>query len=346
MRQAKLEGAMNRMSPKKCRAIGIALLAAGLTLATPHRVCAQPQPGHTYRIGFSQLVDHPALNATRQGFLDGLKAEGFEVGKNLVFDYQNAQGDVGTARNIAQKFLADGVDLLAPCTTPVVLATIRVARDTKTPVAFGCVTNPVAGGVLASAEKPTGTNVTGFYTVPPVRQNLDLFLAIRPGIRTIGTIYNSGETNSEALNRLAKAEAEKRGIAWQTVTITSSAEVKNAIDALVGKVDAIVTPQDNTVASAYEPIVKATRDARVPWFALDVLAVQRGAIAARAQHQYQNGVEWARKVAVPVLLGKDPGGLLAVEASVFETQVNTTAAKAVGLTIPDDILRQASKVHE
>ena len=155
------------------------------------RPCCNPQqPAHsrhgrrTYRIGFSQLVDHPALNATRQGFIDGLKAEGFEVGKNLVFDYQNAQGDVGTARNIAEKFLADKVDLLAPCTTPVVLATIRVAKDSKTPVVFGCVTNPVEVGALPSTDKPTGTNVTGFYTVPPVGRNLDMFLAIRPGIKT------------------------------------------------------------------------------------------------------------------------------------------------------------------
>ena len=211
---------------------------------------------------------------------------------------------------------------------------------------FGCVTNPTAVGVLQSLDKPTGTNVTGFYTVPPVPQNFDLFLAIRPGLKTIGTIYNSGETNSEALNKLAKAEAEKRGIAWQAVTITSSAEVKNAIDSLIGKVDAVVTLQDSTVASAYEPIVKATRDAKVPWFAFDVLAVPRGAIAALAQHQYQNGVDWARKVAVPVLLGKDPGTLLAVEATVFETQINAGAARAVGLTVPESILKQASKVYE
>jgi putative tryptophan/tyrosine transport system substrate-binding protein len=329
-----------------CRPTARAALAAGLMLAMLHAVCAQPQAGRTYRVGFAQIVDHPALNATRQGFIDGLKAEGFEVGKNLVLDYQNAQGDVGTARNIAQKFLADGVDLLAPCTTPVVLATIRVAKDARTPVVFGCVTNPVAVGVLASADKPTGTNVTGFYTMPPVAPNLDMFLAIRPALKTIGTIYNSGETNSEALNKLAKAEAEKRGIAWTAVTITSSAEVKNAIDSLIGKVDAVVTLQDNTVASAYEPIAKATRDAKVPWFSFDVLAVQRGAIAALAQHQYQNGVDWARKVAAPVLLGKEPGQLLAVEATAFERQVNAGAAKAVGLTIPESILKQATKVHE
>ena len=328
------------------RPIALALVASCLTLAMPEVASAQPQPGRTYKVGFSQLVDHPALNATRQGFIDGLKAEGFEIGKNLNFDYQNAQGDVGTARSIAEKFLADGVDLLAPCTTPVVQATIRVAKDSKIPVVFGCVTNPTAVGVLSSLDKPTGTNVTGFYTVPPVPQNFDLFLAIRPGLKTIGTIYNSGETNSEALNKLAKAEAEKRGIAWQAVTITSSAEVKNAIDSLIGKVDAVVTLQDSTVASAYEPIVKATRDAKVPWFAFDVLAVPRGAIAALAQHQYQNGVDWARKVAVPVLLGKDPGTLLAVEATVFETQINAGAAKAVGLSVPESILKQASKVYE
>ncbi len=335
-----------RMTTPIGRPIALALVASCLMLAMLQVAHSQPQPGRTYKVGFSQLVDHPALNATRQGFIDGLKAEGFEIGKNLIFDYQNAQGDVGTARSIAEKFLADGVDLLAPCTTPVVQATIRVAKDSKTPVVFGCVTNPVAVGVLSSLDKPTGTNVTGFYTVPPVSQNLDLFLAIRPGQKTIGTIYNSGETNSEALNKLAKAEAEKRGITWQAVTITSSAEVKNAIDSLIGKVDAVVTLQDSTVASAYEPIVKATRDAKVPWFAFDVLAVPRGAIAALAQHQYQNGVDWARKVAVPVLLGKNPGSVLAVAATTFETQVNAGAAKAVGLTIPESILKQATKVYE
>jgi putative tryptophan/tyrosine transport system substrate-binding protein len=320
-------------------ALVVLLCAVGATA-----VAQSPEPGRTYRIGFSQLVDHPALNATRQGFIDGLKSAGFEIGKNLMLDYQNAQGDVGTARNIAEKFLAGGVDMLAPCTTPVVLATIRVARDSKTPVVFGCVTNPVQAGVLQSADKPTGTNVTGFYTVPPVGRNLDMFLAIKPGIKTIGTIYNSGETNSEALNKLAKAEAEKRGMTWVAATITSSAEVKNAADSLIGRVDAIVTLQDNTVASAYEAVIRAARDGKVPWFALDVLAVERGAIAGLAQHQYQNGVDWARKVAVPVLAGKAPGTMVPVEAEVFETHVNVAAAKSVGLTVPASMITQATKV--
>jgi putative ABC transport system substrate-binding protein len=306
---------------------------------------SQPEPGRTYHVGYAQIVDHPALNATRQGFIDGLKSAGFEVGKNLVLDYQNAQGDVGTARNIIEKFLADKVDLLAPCTTPVVLAALKLAKDTKTAVAFGCVTNPVETGVLASVDKPAGSNVTGFYSIPPVGQNFQLFLEIKPDIKAIGTIYNSGETNSAALDKLSKAEADKRGIKWVAVTVTSSAEVLNAAQSLVGKVDAVVTPQDNTVASAYEAIVKTTREAKLPWFSLDVQAVERGAIAAVAQHQYQNGVDWAKKVAVPVLLGQDPGTLKPVAAEVFESQVNLAAAKAVGLSVPDKVIKQASKVY-
>jgi putative tryptophan/tyrosine transport system substrate-binding protein len=322
----------------------VALLIGAGVSAVALAQAQSPAAGRTYRIGFSQIVDHPALNATRQGFIDGLKSAGFEIGKNLVFDYQNAQGDVGTARNIAEKFLADRVDLLAPCTTPVVLATIRVAKDSKTPVVFGCVTNPVEAGVLQSTDKSTGTNVTGFYTVPPVGRNLDMFIAIKPNIKTIGTIYNSGETNSEALNKLAKSEAEKRGITWVAETITSSAEVKNAADALIGRVDAIVTLQDNAVASAYEAVFKAARDAKIPWFALDVLAVERGAIAGLAQSQYQNGVGWASKVAVPVLGGKDAGTIVPVEAEVFETHVNVAAANSVGLTVPAPIVSRATKV--
>lgn len=320
-------------------------LAMGLLQGQWALAQTAPQPGRTYRIGFSQLVDHPALNATRQGFIDGLKAAGFEVGRNLVFDYQNAQGEAANARNIAEKFLSDKVDLLAPCTTPVVLATIRVARDSKTPVVFGCVTNPVQAGVVASTDKPTGTNVTGFFTIPPVGRNFDMFHAIAPTMKTAGTLYNSGETNSEALFKLAQAEASKRGIRLTAVTITSSAEVKNAVDALIGKVDAVITLQDNTVASAYEAVQRATREAKIPWFALDVLAVQRGAIAGLAQHQYQNGVDWARKVAVPVLLGRAPGSITPVEAEVFEVQVNQAAAGAVGLSIPPAIVKQASKVY-
>lgn len=327
-----------------------ALLALATVLAAGNAVAQQlriaPEPGRTYRVGFSQIVDHPALNETRKGFIDGLGKAGFVVGRNLVVDYQNAQGDVGNARNIAEKFLADRVDLIAPCTTPNVQAAIRVARGSRIPVAFGCVTNPVDSGILQSLEVATGTNVTGFYGIPPVAQMLDIVLRLRPQARSFGVIYNASEVNSQIVNRIAKAEVEKRGFTWREIHVASSAEVRNAAEALARQTDTWLMIQDNTVASAFDAITRVARDAKIPLFSLDTTTVERGAIASYAQNQYQAGVDWATDVAVPVLLGRDAGTIVPVRYRAYDLLVNTAAAKAADITIPEDLVKRASKVFE
>ncbi len=305
-----------------------------------------PTPGRVYHVGFSQIVDHPALNATRQGFLDALQKAGFVQGKNLDFDYLNAQGDVANARNIAEKFLADRVDLMAPCTTPNVQASIRVTRGTKIPLVFGCVSNPVESGILPSVDKPSGTNVTGAYGILPVARMFDVMLKIKPDAKRIGTLYNAAESNSGTVNQMAKAEAEKRGLIWVEVQVASSAEIKNAADSLVGRTDTWLTLQDNTVASGWDAVVKAARDAKIPIFSFDTTAVERGAIASYAQNQYQVGVDWANEVAIPVLLGRDPGTLTPVAYHAFELYLNKAAAAAVGVALPPDLLSQAAKTYD
>lgn len=307
-------------------------------------VAAAQQSGRVYRVGYTQIVDHPALNATRQGFLDGLKAAGFVEGTNLVFEYQNAQGDVGNARNVADKFLADKVDLMAPCTTPSAQAAVHVARGTGTPVVFGCVTNPVEAGIIASLDKPTGSNITGTYGFPPVARMFDVIARLRPDARRIGTIYNAGESNSTTFARLSKAEAEKRGLAWVEVAISGSAEVKAAADSLTGRVDALLLGQDNTVASALDAVVKAARDSRLPLFSFDATAVEHGAIASFGQNQYQTGFDWAKELAVPVLQGRDAGSLVPVAYHAYDLQLNTAAAAAAGVNLPPDLLKAAAKV--
>jgi putative ABC transport system substrate-binding protein len=335
---------MKRSTAAGALAIGLAMWLGLGGLA--HAQQAGPQPGRTYRVGFSQIVDHPALNATRQGFQDGLKSAGFIEGKNLIFEYLNAQGDVANARNIAEKFVADKVDLMAPCTTPNVQAAIRVTRGTTVPVAFGCVTNPVESGILASLDKPTGTNVTGFYGLPPVAKMFDLMLQIRPDAKKIGTIYNAAESNSVTLNNLCKAEAERRGLTWVEAQVASSAEVKTAVDSLVGRADTFLMPQDNTVASAFDAVVKTMRDNKIPLFSFDSTSVERGAIAAYAVNQYQSGVDWATEVAVPVLLGRDPGTLVPVSFRGYDLNLNTAAARAASITLSPDVLKQATKVYD
>jgi len=311
-------------------------LASGIAVAQ--------QPGRVYRIGYTQIVDHPALNATRQGFIDGLKAAGFVEGKNLEFEYQSAQGDVGNARNIADKFLADKVDLLAPCTTPSVQAAVRVARGTSVAVVFGCVTNPVEAGIVAALDKPTGTNVTGTYGFPPVARMFDVIKQLRPDAKRIGTIYNAGESNSTTFARASKAEAERRGLTWVAIAISGSAEVKAAADSLVGRVDALLLGQDNTVASAFDAVVKTVRDNKLPLFSFDATAVEHGAIASFGQNQYQTGFDWAKELAVPVLQGRDPGTIVPVPYHAYDLQLNSAAAAAVGIMLPPDLVKAAAKV--
>ena len=305
-----------------------------------------PVPGRTYSVGFSQIVDHPALNATRQGFIDGLKEAGFVEGKNLTFMYQNAQGDVANARNITEKFIADKVDLIAPCTTPNVQAAIRLTRGTQMPVAFGCVTNPVEGGILTSTDKPTGSNVTGIYGTPPVQKMWDLVVGLRPKTKVVGTIYNPSESNSIALNAANKAEAVKRGFTWAEVQVASSADVMAAARALTERVDCLLMPQDNTVASAFDAIVIAAREAKVPVFSFDTSTVERGAIAAYAQDQRQAGLDWAREVAVPVLLGKPAGTIVPVQYKAYSLLLNRGAATAAGVVLPEALQKAAVKVWE
>ncbi len=316
-----------------------------LTLAAP-AWAQSPTPGRTYHVGFSQIVDHPALNATRQGFIDGLKEAGFIEGKNLKFDYLNAQGDVANARNIAEKFVADKVDLIAACTTPNAQAAIRLTKGTNMPVAFGCVTNPVESGVLTRIDQPTGTNVTGIYGIPPVTKMWDLLMELHPKAKMVGTIYNPAESNSLALNEANKAEAKRRGVAWAEIQISSSAEILAAARALAERADCLLMPQDNTVASAFDAIVVAARDNKLPLFSYDTSAVERGALAAYAQNQRQAGLDWAHEVAVPVLLGQNPGTLAPVAYKAFNLLLNKAAATAAGITLPPELMKAAVKVWD
>ena len=323
-------------------------LLAGISISGPAMAqqVGGPQPGRTYKIGYSQIVDHPALNATRAGFLEALKEAGFIEGKNLKFDYLNAQGDVANARNIAEKFIADQVDLIAPCTTPNVQAAIRLTKGATIPVAFGCVTNPVESGILAALDKPTGTNVSGIYGIPPVAKMFDLLLRLHPKAKIVGTIYNPSEANSVAMNALAKAEAVRRGLTWAEVQVTSSAELLNSTEALVTKADTLLMPQDNTVASGFDAVVRIARYNKVPLFSFDTAAVQRGAIASFAQNQHQAGVDWAREIAIPILLGTPAGSITPVAYKAYDLALNKTAAKESDVTLPADLIASAIKVFD
>jgi len=296
-----------------------------------------------YKIGITQIVTHPALDANRQGFIDQMAEEGFIEGENVEYDYSNPEGDMTLAASIAQKFVSEKVDLILSIATPTTQACVEAAEDTDIPVIFGAMTDPVAAGVVDSWDKP-GRNVTGISDWADVGTQVKLVTDIVPGVKRLGTIYNAGEVNSVVQVEELKKAAPGLGITdIVEATVATTADVMAAVQSLVGRVDAIWIPTDNTVVSAFEAVVKVCEDKKIPLFAADTATVERGAIGTPGIDYYFLGRE-SGKVAARVLRGEKPADIPVKKCEMTDLYLNPSAAKRMGVTIPQSILDRATNI--
>ncbi|NLS13896.1 ABC transporter substrate-binding protein [Vibrio sp. SM6] len=285
------------------------------------------------RVAVSQIVEHPALDATRQGLLDGLKAKGFEEGKNLQFDFKTAQGNPAIAVQIARQFVGEKPDVLVGIATPTAQALVSATRNI--PVVFTAVTDPIGAKLIKQHQKP-GKNVTGLSDLSPVGQHVELIQELLPNVKSIGVVYNPGEANAMALVELLKQHAAAKGIAVVEGTALKSADVQSATQAIAAKSDVIYAPTDNTVASAIEGMVVAANQAKTPVFGGATSYVAKGALAGLGFDYYQVGVQTADYVAA-ILTGSKPGDLDVTVAKGSDLVVNDNAAKLLGITIPESV---------
>ncbi len=295
-----------------------------------------------YLIGISQFVEHPALDAVRNGFIDYLKENGYVEGENVTYDINLAQADFGTAAQIAEKLVGMKPDLVLTIATPSSQAMVKATAEI--PIVFSAVTDPVGAGLVSSLSGG-GKNVTGTSDLSPVDKQLELIKKIVPNIKKLGFIYNAGESNSLTSLKQAKEAAAKLNIEIVEATVTNSSEVLMAAQSLVGKVDAIHVPTDNTVVSAFEAITKVCIDNKIPLFAADVDSVPRGAVAALAIDYYRLGQQTGR-MAIEILKGKKPGDMPVETLEDLLLYVNLDSAKKMGVTIPADVLDKADKKIE
>ena len=221
------------------------------------------------QIGVLQLVEHPALDAARQGFIDRLSELGYEA----EFDIQSAQNEMSIAVTIAQKFKSDRKDLVLAIATPAAQAAVNVIDDI--PILITAVTDPVAAQLVDSIERPGG-NLTGTSDLTPVRTQLELLTQIVPNARRVGVLYNSGEVNSVVQVQIARDAARDLGLTLVEATAATTAEVLQAAQSLVGRVDAIYVPTDNTVVAAIESVVLVSEQARLPLIAGEDQSVENG----------------------------------------------------------------------
>lgn len=295
-----------------------------------------------FKIGISQFVEHPALDGARQGFIDGLKEAGFEEGKNIDVLLENAQADFPTTQTIANKLISEQVDLILAIATPSAQSAANATKDI--PILITAVTDPVEAGLVKSLKKPE-TNVTGTTDMNPVREQLELLKEILPESKNVGVIYNAAEPNSVIQVNIAKEAAEKLGLKILEATVANASEVYQAVQTLAGKVDAIYTPTDNTVASAISAIVKVANDENIPIIGAERGHVDGGALATLGIDYYLLGKQTGL-VAAKVLNGEDPAGIPIEGSKDLKLIINKKSAEILGLVIPEQVLSRADEVIE
>lgn len=294
------------------------------------------------KLGVIQIVEHPALDSSRKGFLDVLAENGYKEGENLEVNYQNAQGDQSNLTTIAKKFVSDKEALILAIATP---SAISMASETQQiPILITAVTDPVAAKLVKSNEKPE-TNVTGTTDMTPVKEQLALIQQIKPETKKVGVIYNSSEVNSEVQVAIAKTAAAELGLEIIEATVTGSAEVMQVAQSLVGKVDAIYVPTDNVVASSIASVVGVAEKNDIPLVVGESGMVEGGALATIGLDYYKLGRQTG-EMALKVIKGANPAEMPIENLKDIDIVVNKGAAERMGVTIPQEILDKAKKVIE
>ncbi len=323
------------------------VLAAGLAAGcgSSSSSSSSPSPSSSgvdktqaFKIGISQFVTHPALDATVQGFKTALADAGFT---NVTYDLKNSQADMATTATIAQQFASENFNLIFTVATPNSQAMVKAI--TTTPIVFAAVTDPVGSGLVTDAAAPSA-NVTGVSDMQPVQPILDLVKKFRPNATAVGAVYNAGESNSVFLINAEKKAAAAMGLKFVGATAGTTSEVQAAAQSLVGRVDAITVIGDNVAVSALETIVKVCEQNKIPLLAGDPDSVKRGAAAGYGFDYTTVGKE-AGMLAAKILSGtpiKDlPVVFVKDNPASLQLSVNEKAAKAQGVTIPADLLSQA-----
>jgi putative ABC transport system substrate-binding protein len=298
----------------------------------------------TIRIGVTKMDSHPALDADEKGFEKALADAGFKEGTGVVYDRQNARGEMANAQAIAKKFLDAKVDLIHSIATPTSQTVVKVVKNI--PVVFSAVTDPVDAGLVPRNSPPgtrTGTNVTGVSDRWPVYLQFEMYMKFVPKARKWGTIYNARDANALVHIKEMREAAKKLGADLVEATISNSAETVTAAQFLAGKVQAIHITSDNTAVSSFEAIAKVCNEKKIPLFAGDVSTVPRGGIAAYGLDYFLIGISAGWK-AGRILSGQKPGDIPWGPSDSFSLVVNEKAARAQGLAIPPVFLKIANKV--
>lgn len=282
--------------------------------------------GEMKTIGIVQIVEHPSLDTIRESVIKNLEEQGYVDGENIKIDYKNAQNDPSNLNSICKKFVSDKVDAIVAIATPSAQAAAAATKDI--PVIFSAVTDPVAAKLVEDPTKPSA-NVTGTSDAIPVDRMFELCKELTPNVKKFGFLYTASEVNSKSVVDAAKALAAEYGYDYEEMTITSTSEIAQAAKSLAGKVDAIYTPIDNSIASAMPLLAQIGKEAKKPIYVGADSMVMDGGYATVGINYEGLGAKTADMI-VKVLEGTPISEIPVETLDQFDKLINKTTADVIG----------------
>lgn len=331
------------MKMKKLVMVGISLMCVAGLLAG----CGNSSSLNdgNYEIGILQFANHGSLDNCREGFLQGLKEEGIEEGKNLTVTYKNSGSDMATDNQIASSFASKDYDLICAIATPSAQSAYNATKDKDIPVVYTAVTSPKLAGFVDDNNKNVG-NITGTSDLILADEQLKLIKDIMPDVKNVGILYSTSEVNSKSGIEAYEKAASKYGVNIVTQGISASADIPMATDSLLKKVDCITNLTDNTVVSNLPTVLDKANKAGIPVFGSEVEQVKNGCIACVGIDYVKLGNQTG-KMAAKILKGEATAKDMAFETfNAGEIVVNTKVASDLGLTIPDSVKSSASQTFD
>lgn len=310
---------------------------------------SEESSGASYTIGICNYVDDASLNQIVENINARLAEIESEQGIAINVKYDNCNADANVMNQIIANFAADNVDLMVGVATPVAMAMQSATEDSKTPVVFAAVSDPVGAGLVASLEEP-GSNVTGSSDNLDTNSVMNLIFAQNPDAKKIGLLYDVGQDSSTAAIEHAKAYLDDKGVEYVERTATTAEEVALAAQALVSDgVDAVFTPTDNTIMKAELAIYETFADAGIPHYTGADSFALNGAFLGYGVDYANLGRETADMIASILTEGKDPATTPVITFDNGTATVNTEICEKLGLdfdTVSEAFAPYCTRVEE
>ena len=323
--------------------------ASESSVSSEKSTASEESSGASYTIGICNYVDDASLNQIVENINARLAEIESEQGITINVKYDNCNADANVMNQIIANFAADNVDLMVGVATPVAMAMQSATEDSKTPVVFAAVSDPVGAGLVASLEEP-GSNVTGSSDNLDTNSVMNLIFAQNPDAKKIGLLYDVGQDSSTAAIEHAKAYLDDKGVEYVERTATTAEEVALAAQALVSDgVDAVFTPTDNTIMKAELAIYETFADAGIPHCTGADSFALNGAFLGYGVDYANLGRETADMIASILTEGKDPATTPVITFDNGTATVNTEICEKLGLdfdTVSEAFAPYCTRVEE